>query len=69
MALYAKDLLWQKEFWALLFVAGAVMLNWPMLTLTEGRNVLGVPAILVYVTIIWLLMVLIAYLFDRGYSD
>ncbi len=69
MALYAKDLLWQKEFWALLSVIGAVLLNWPMLTLTVGRNVLGMPAILVYVTVVWLLMILVAYLFDRRYPD
>ncbi len=69
MALYAKDLLWKKEFWAFLFVVGAVLLNWPMLTLTEGRSFLGVPAILVYVTAIWLLIILIAYLFDRGGQD
>lgn len=69
MALYAKDLLWQKEFWALLFIVGAVLLNWPMLTLTVGRNVLGMPAILVYVTVIWLLMIFVAYLFDRGYQN
>lgn len=66
MALYAKDLLWQKEFWALLFVIGAVLLNWPMLTLTEGRDALGVPATLLYVTVVWLLIILIAYMFDRG---
>ncbi len=69
MALYAKDMLWKKELWAFLFVVGAVLLNWPMLTLTEGRNILGVPAILVYVTAVWLLIILIAYLFDRGGQD
>ncbi len=69
MALYAKDLLRQKELWALLFIVGAVLLNWPVLTLTEGRNVLGVPAILVHVTVVWLLIILIAYLFDRGNKD
>ncbi len=69
MALHAKDLLRQKELWALLFTVGAVLLNWPVLTLTEGRNVLGVPAVLVYVTVVWLLIILIASLFDRGNRD
>ncbi len=69
MALFTKDLLWQNEFWAFLFIVGAVLLNWPMLTIVAGKNILGVPAILVYVTAIWLLIILITYLFDRGSSD
>lgn len=69
MAFSAKDLLWQNEFWAFLFIIGAVLLNWPMLTIVAGKNILGVPAILVYVTAIWLLIILITYMFDRGYSD
>ncbi len=69
MALFTKDLLWQNEFWAFLFIVGAVLLNWPVLTVVAGKNILGVPAILVYVTAIWLLIILIIYLFDRGYSD
>ena len=69
MALFAKDLLWQKEFWAFLFVMGAVLLNWPVLTIVAEKYILGVPATLVYVTVVWLLIVIVTYLFDRGSSD
>jgi len=69
MALFTKDLLWQNEFWAFLFIVGAVLLNWPMLTIVAGKTILGMPAILVYVTAVWLMIILITYLFDRGYSD
>ena len=69
MAPSLKDLLRQNEFWVFIFVLAAIMLNWPMLTLVVGQSILGVPATLVYLTIIWLLIIVILYLFDRGYSD
>ena len=69
MELSIRDLLGQKEFWAFLFVLGWLLLNWPMLTLTEGSTLMGVPAILLYITTVWLVIVLMLYLFDRRNSD
>jgi NADH:ubiquinone oxidoreductase subunit 6 (subunit J) len=69
MALSIKNLLRQNEFWVFLFVLGLVLLNWPMLTLAVKSTVWGMPAILVYVASVWLLIILLLYLFDRGSSD
>jgi len=68
MALSFKDLLLQNEFWAFLFVLGWVLLNWPMITLTVGYSVMGIPAILIYIALIWLTIILVMYLFDRRNS-
>ena len=69
MELSFRDLLGQKEFWAFLFVLGWLLLNWPMLTLAEGFALMGVPAILLYITTVWLVIILMLYLFDRRNSD
>jgi predicted Kef-type K+ transport protein len=69
MPLSFQDLLGQKEFWAFLFVLGWLLLNWPMLTLTDGVAVMGVPAILIYITAVWLFIILILYQFDRENSE
>jgi len=69
MELSFRDLLSQKEFWAFLFVLGWLLLNWPMLTLAEGLAVMGVPLILLYITAVWLIIILMLYLFDRRNSD
>ena len=69
MELSIRDLLGQKEFWAFLFVLGWLLLNWPMLTLAEGLALMGVPAILLYITMVWLAIILMLYLFDRRNSD
>lgn len=69
MALFVKDLFWKKEFWVFLFIIGAVLLNWPVLTIVAGKYILSVPTTLVYVAAVWLLIIIIAYLFDRGSSD
>jgi hypothetical protein len=69
MELSIRDLLGQKEFWAFLFVLGWLLLNWPMLTLAEGFALMGVPAILLYITMVWLAIILMLYLFDRRDSD
>lgn len=69
MAPSLKELLRQNEFWVFIFVLAAILLNWPMLTLVAGQSILGIPATLVYVTVIWLMIIVILYLFDRGYSD
>lgn len=63
------DLISQKDFWVYLFVLGWVLLNWPLLSLANGLFLLSVPAILVYIAAIWLIMILLMYLFDRGSSD
>lgn len=69
MELSFRDLLGQNEFWALLFVLGWLLLNWPLLTLTDGVAVMGVPAILIYITAVWLFIILILYQFDRENSE
>jgi TRAP-type C4-dicarboxylate transport system permease small subunit len=68
MALTFRDLLLQNEFWVFLFVLGWLLLDWPMLTLTVGYSVMGIPAILVYIALIWFAIILVLYLFDRRYS-
>ncbi|MDD1760266.1 MAG: hypothetical protein LUQ44_06640 [Methanothrix sp.] len=68
MAPFFRDLFRQNEFWAFLFALGWVLLNWPLITVTAGSTVMGMPTILVYVALIWLLIILALYLFDRGYS-
>ena len=68
MAAQFHDLLDQKEFWAFLFVLGGLALNWPLIELAEGFVVMGMPAILVYIALIWLILILALYLFDRGNS-
>lgn len=64
-----KDLLNQKDFWIFLFVLGWLLLNWPLLALADGRVVLSMPAILIYITAIWVILILLMYLFDRGNSE
>jgi hypothetical protein len=66
MPLSFDDLLGQKEFWALLFVLGWLLLNWPLLSLAAGHALAGVPAVLIYITAVWLAIILMLYLFDRG---
>ena len=63
------ELLSQKDFWILLFFLGWVLLNWPLLSLTNDIILLGMPAILIYVSAVWLILILLMYLFDRGSSD
>ena len=70
MTLSPKGLLKQDGFWAFLFVLGAILLNWPVLALAQGRSTaFGFPFVLVYVTAIWLLIIVLAYIFDRSYSE
>ena len=68
MALPFKDLLGQDEFWALVFVWGVVLFNWPLLALAAGVTVMGMPAIFIYLTAVWLAIILLLYLSDRGHS-
>jgi hypothetical protein len=64
-----QNLLGQKEFWIFLFVLGWMLLNWPLIELADGRVLLAMPAVLIYVVIIWLFLILALYLFDRGNYD
>jgi hypothetical protein len=64
-----QNLLGQKEFWIFLFVLGWVLFNWPLIELAYGWVLLGMPALLIYVVIIWLFFILALYLFDRGNYD
>jgi hypothetical protein len=69
MTLVPKDLLNQDGFWMLLFAAGVILLNWPILSLAVDRYPIGgMPRILAYLTAVWLLIILFAYLNDRGRS-
>ena len=68
MALSSKDIFRQSEFWAFLFIAGWILLNWPMLAIAEGSVLWGVPMYLVYISIVWLMIILVLFLFDRGNS-
>jgi len=70
MTLVPKDLLDQDEFWALLFVVGVVLLNWPVLSIAaHGAPFRGIPDMLVYLTAVWLLIIFFAYLKDWRRSD
>ncbi|HWQ18488.1 MAG TPA: hypothetical protein VN455_01840 [Methanotrichaceae archaeon] len=70
MTISMRDLFRQSEFWAYLFVLGAALLNWPILSLAANDgDILGVPAILAYIALVWILIIAVAYLFDRRYSD
>ncbi|MFZ3094154.1 hypothetical protein [Methanothrix sp.] len=53
----------------MLFFLGWVLLNWPLLSLTNDIILLDMPAILIYVSAVWLILILLMYLFDRGSSD
>ncbi len=64
-----NDLFSQKDFWIFLFILGWVLLNWPLLSLADGLILLGIPAILIHVAAIWLMIILLLYLFDRGNAD
>lgn len=60
----------QDDFWILLFVLGIFLLNWPLLSLAIGASrVFGYPLILVYILVVWLIIILWAYLFERWTLD
>jgi hypothetical protein len=65
MTLSFRALLGQSEFWAFLFIAGWILLNWPMLATAEGSVLWGVPKTLIYIGVIWLMIILMLFLFDR----
>lgn len=67
MAISIKDLLWQDETLVFLFLMGVALLNWPLLSLTAGTGrVLGYPLILIYLALVWLMIIVFAYIFDRS---
>ncbi|HOT06656.1 MAG: hypothetical protein A4E45_00953 [Methanosaeta sp. PtaB.Bin039] len=56
----------QEEFWMLLVLLAALLLNWPLLTMTgPDKMLMGFPLRLIYLGIIWLSIILATYLFDR----
>jgi hypothetical protein len=66
MALSIKDLFRQDETWVFLFLMGVALLNWPLLSLATGMaGISGYPSILLYLALVWLLIILFAYVFDR----
>ena len=70
MALSIKDLFRQDETWVFLFLMVVALLNWPLLSLATGMmSVFGYPSILLYLALVWLLIILFAYLFDRRGSS
>jgi NADH:ubiquinone oxidoreductase subunit 6 (subunit J) len=70
MTISLRDLLEQSEFWAFAFALGAIMLNWPMLSLAIGEpDVLGTPSILVYIGAVWLAMIALAFFFDWRHKE
>ena len=70
MALSIKDLFRQDETWVFLFLMGVALLNWPLLSLATGMaGVVVYPSILLYLALVWLLIILFAYLFDRRGSS
>jgi len=64
-----RDLLGQSEIWIFVFAAGWVLLNWPLINLAEGLAWRGVPAILIYIALVWLLLTLAMYLFEREVKE
>ncbi|MDF0590505.1 hypothetical protein [Candidatus Methanocrinis natronophilus] len=69
MTISRKDLMEQRDLWILLFILGSVLLNWPMLSLFKGGDgAFGNYSTPVYITVVWLLIILSGYLFDRWTS-
>jgi uncharacterized membrane protein YhaH (DUF805 family) len=67
MTLVPKDLFGQDGFWALLFAVAVVLLNWPVLSIAaDGSPLWGIPRILVYLIVVWLLIIFFAYLKEWG---
>lgn len=66
MAPSLRDLMGQNEFWIFVFVAGWLLLNWPLINLADGFSWRGTPAILIYIASVWLLIIGTLYLFERG---
>lgn len=70
MALSIKELFRQDETWVFLFLMGVALLNWPILSLATGMGwMFGYPSILIYLALVWLLIIVFAYLFDRRDSS
>lgn len=64
--LSGENLLRQGEFWGLLVLVGAVLLNWPLLSLaSSGGMFKGFPFVLMYLLSVWLFLIIMLYMFDR----
>lgn len=70
MSLSIKDLFRQDETRVFLFLMGVALLNWPLLSLTAGiGTVFGYPSILIYLALVWLTIIVFAYVLDRSGSS
>lgn len=66
MAISIGDLLGQDEAWVFIFLLGAALLNWPLLSLATGTaKIFGYPTILIYLATVWLLIIIFGYIYDR----
>lgn len=68
MAPSAGNLLGQNEFWVFSFILAWALINWPLLTLTVGKTLSDAPIVLIYIAAVWLLIIILLYLFDRGHN-
>jgi hypothetical protein len=67
MTLVPKDLFNQDGFWVLLAAVAVVLLNWPVLSIAAaGSRLWGIPSILIYLIVVWLLIIFFAYLKEWG---
>ena len=70
MTISAGELFKQDEFWAFIFVFALALLNWPLLSLAAGEGrAFGFPSVLVYITVIWVLIIILGFLFERWYKE
>ncbi|MDH7597739.1 MAG: hypothetical protein QHG98_08415 [Methanothrix sp.] len=50
----------------LAFIIAVALFNWPLLSIpSPDERILGFPERLVYILLVWLLVILWAYIFDR----
>ncbi len=59
----------QGEFWIFFFILAWALLNWPILTMTVGKILFGVPIVLMYLGAVWVLVIMLLYRFDRWHID
>lgn len=66
MTISTKGLFEQIELWVLAFVIAVALFNWPILSIpSPDEKIVGFPERLVYILLVWSLVILWAYLFDR----
>lgn len=66
MSISMKGLFEQIEMWILVFILAVALFNWPILSIpSPSEKIFGFPERLIYILVIWSLMIIWAYLFDR----